>query len=75
MIKKKNHTTIRKVCICGCGREKDFLASEVKRGFGMYYSRSCKNKHAAHNREPYQPQTAIKMDSVGMANLLRRLLM
>lgn len=32
------------VCKCGCGRKKMVRAADVKRGWGRYYSKSCKAK-------------------------------
>lgn len=29
-------------CACGCGRKKQVRMSDVKRGWGKYYSKSCK---------------------------------
>lgn len=32
-------------CKCGCGRKKMVRVADVKRGWGLYYSKSCKAKH------------------------------
>lgn len=29
-------------CSCGCGRQKKVRLSDIKRGWGKYYSKSCK---------------------------------
>lgn len=39
MAKTKNIT-----CACGCGRNKDVRTADIKRGWGKYYSKSCKAK-------------------------------
>lgn len=31
-------------CACGCGRKKKVRVSDIKRGWGKYYSKSCKAK-------------------------------
>ncbi|MEH6784731.1 MAG: hypothetical protein V7688_12680 [Alcanivorax jadensis] len=31
-------------CKCGCGRKKMVRTADVKRGWGLYYSKSCKAK-------------------------------
>jgi hypothetical protein len=33
------------VCLCGCGREKSVRAADIARGWGKYFSKSCKAKH------------------------------
>lgn len=33
------------VCACGCGRKKLVRVADVARGWGKYYSKSCKAKH------------------------------
>lgn len=32
-------------CACGCGREKNVRFADVKRGWGRYFSKSCKAYH------------------------------
>ena len=32
------------VCKCGCGRKKSVRIADIKRGWGKYYSKSCKAK-------------------------------
>ena len=32
------------VCKCGCGRKKMVRTADVNRGWGLYYSKSCKAK-------------------------------
>ncbi len=31
-------------CACGCGRQKNVRTADLKRGWGKYYSKSCKAK-------------------------------
>lgn len=39
-------------CACGCGRKKEVRVADVKRGWGKYFSKSC--KAIAQNRSmPY----------------------
>ena len=33
------------VCKCGCGRKKLVRVADIKRGWGLYYSKSCKAIH------------------------------
>lgn len=32
------------VCSCGCGRKKKVRVADINRGWGRYYSKSCKAK-------------------------------
>lgn len=32
------------ICKCGCGRKKEVRTADIKRGWGKYYSKSCKAK-------------------------------
>jgi len=32
-------------CKCGCGRKRMVRESDVKRGWGLYFDKSCKAKH------------------------------
>ncbi len=36
-------------CLCGCGRTKQVRTADVKRGWGKYYSKSCKAIHQKNN--------------------------
>ena len=36
-------------CKCGCGRKKMVRTADVKRGWGLFYSKSCKAKHQEKN--------------------------
>ena len=40
------------VCACGCGRKKNVRVADIKRGWGKYYSKSCKAK--AQERRTHQ---------------------
>jgi len=33
------------VCKCGCGRKKQVRVADIERGWGKYYSKSCKARH------------------------------
>lgn len=35
-------TTTEITCACGCGRKKEVRVADVKRGWGKFYSKSCK---------------------------------
>jgi uncharacterized protein YgiM (DUF1202 family) len=32
------------ICLCGCGRTKQVRKADFKRGWGMFFSKSCKAK-------------------------------
>lgn len=32
-------------CKCGCGRKKEVRTADVKRGWGKFYSKSCKARY------------------------------
>ena len=32
------------ICACGCGRRKNVRQADINRGWGKYYSKSCKAK-------------------------------
>lgn len=38
------------VCACGCGREKQVRKADVDRGWGKYFSKSCKMKHQQQSK-------------------------
>jgi len=38
-------TTTIITCKCGCGRKKEVRTADLKRGWGLFYSKSCKAKH------------------------------
>lgn len=35
------------ICKCGCGRKKMVRVADIKRGWGKYYSKSCKARDQA----------------------------
>lgn len=37
------------LCRCGCGNKKEVRFSDVKRGWGKFFSKSCKAKWQAEN--------------------------
>lgn len=41
-------------CKCGCGRKKDVRLSDIKRGWGKFYSKSCKAKYQERKTGQYK---------------------
>jgi hypothetical protein len=41
-------------CKCGCGRKKAVRTADVKRGWGKFYSKSCKAKHQERRTGQYK---------------------
>ena len=41
-------------CKCGCGRKKMVRTADVKRGWGRFYSKSCKAKHQERRTGQYK---------------------
>lgn len=41
-------------CKCGCGRKKEVRAADVKRGWGKYFSKSCKAKCSTASKTAYR---------------------
>lgn len=41
------------ICSCGCGRPKSVRISDIKRGWGKYYSKSCKAAHQEQKTGQY----------------------
>lgn len=37
-------TMIKITCKCGCGQKKEVRTTDVKRGWGLFFSKSCKAK-------------------------------
>ncbi len=33
------------ICKCGCGRKKMVRTADIKRGWGKFYSKTCKARH------------------------------
>ena len=42
------------VCKCGCGMRKKVREADRKRGWGLYYSKSCKAKHQEKRTGPHR---------------------
>lgn len=40
-------------CACGCGRKKMVRTSDVKRGWGKFYNKSCKARHQERRTKQY----------------------
>lgn len=40
-------------CKCGCGRKREVRTADVKRGWGLYFSKSCKAKHQERRTGQY----------------------
>jgi hypothetical protein len=38
-------STMEIICLCGCGRKKTIRKADFKRGWGMFFSKSCKAKY------------------------------
>jgi len=47
-------TTKEIVCACGCGRKKEVKIADIKRGWGKFYSKSCKAKHQESKTHQYK---------------------
>jgi hypothetical protein len=41
-------------CACGCGRKKQVRLSDIKRGWGKFYSKSCKAKRQERRTGQYK---------------------
>ena len=41
-------------CKCGCGRRRMVRTADVKRGWGKFYSKSCKAKHQENKTHQYR---------------------
>ncbi|MCK5606735.1 hypothetical protein KAR91_32835 [Candidatus Pacearchaeota archaeon] len=50
-------------CKCGCGRKKMVRTADIKRGWGKYYSKSCKAK--AQERKTGQYRDFLNRESHG----------
>lgn len=51
-------TTI--TCLCGCGRQKEVRTADVQRGWGKFYSKSCKARYQTRNQFRNQPKNSAK---------------
>ena len=41
-------------CKCGCGRKKFVRVADIKRGWGLFYSKSCKASHQEERTGTYR---------------------
>ena len=60
-------------CACGCGRKKMVRLSDVKRGWGRFYSKSCKAREqerrtGQHARFRRRQREVEEMDSLEWYN-------
>ena len=39
------------ICACGCKRAKEVRVADINRGWGKYFSKSCKAKHQTQTHE------------------------
>lgn len=44
MATKQRGARVTVTCVCGCGRSFEARKADVKRGWGKYFSKSCKAK-------------------------------
>ena len=49
------------ICRCGCGRKKMVRMADVKRGWGKYYSKSCKARE--QESRTHQHRNYLKKDN------------
>ena len=52
-IKNKNTSMQEITCKCGCGNRRMVRTADVKRGWGLYFNKSCKAKHQEKNTHQY----------------------
>ena len=43
------------ICKCGCGRKKDVRVADINRGWGMFFSKSCKARHQGRRHPEEKP--------------------
>lgn len=46
-------TTMTITCLCGCGKKKEVRKADFKRGWGMFFSKSCKARYQEINTGQY----------------------
>lgn len=39
------------ICKCGCGKQKEVREADIKRGWGKFYSKSCKARYQARKNK------------------------
>lgn len=47
-------STMVVTCMCGCGRTKTIRKADFKRGWGMFFSKSCKARRQARDTNHYK---------------------
>lgn len=52
-------------CACGCGRKKSVRVADVKRGWGKYFSKSCKARHQESKTGQYKRYLRNKNNFAG----------
>jgi len=52
-MEKQRGSKVEITCKCGCGRKKMVRIADVKRGWGKYYSKSCKAKEQESRTSQY----------------------
>tara|TARA_R100001129_G_scaffold185841_1_gene175378 strand:- start:741 stop:992 length:252 start_codon:yes stop_codon:yes gene_type:complete len=50
------------ICACGCGRKKQVRLSDIKRGWGKFYSKSCKAKYQERRTGQYKNYLCNKVN-------------
>lgn len=50
------------VCKCGCGRKRMVRTADVKRGWGKFFSKSCKAKHQENRTGQYKKYLRERAD-------------
>lgn len=52
-------------CHCGCGRKREVRTADVNRGWGKYFSKSCKAKAQERRTGQYQRYMERDDDNIG----------
>jgi len=61
------------ICACGCGRKKKVRTADIKRGWGKYYSKSCKAKAQTKRTGKGKPKKVKFIDTLRTSSLYRSL--
>ena len=59
---------IEVVCKCGCGRKKQVRTADVKRGWGLFFSKSCKARFQSKNKRHTEHGVEVGDDFVGQTD-------
>ena len=54
------------ICKCGCGRTKLVRTADIKRGWGLFFSKSCKAKY--QYKKDYPQRKSIGRDLVKLTH-------